>query len=83
MSAGRIESEFRSVNWEDAFRDRPARSLLNFRRRAEDNDLLVQLPLGFREGRVQVPAGLIQGQKLTQMLRELTLRKITANSSPP
>src|SRR5690606_2037723 len=62
-----------SIDWEDAFRDRPARSMLNFRRRAEDADFLVQLPLGFREGRFFLPTGLIQGQKLSQMLRELTL----------
>jgi NTE family protein len=73
MSAASIERQFDTIDWEDAFRDRPARSLLNFRRRAEDDDFLVQLPLGFREGRVHLPNGLIQGQKLSQMLRELTL----------
>jgi NTE family protein len=73
MSAAAIERELTSIDWEDAFRDRPARSLLNFRRRAEDDDFLVQLPLGIREGRVHLPSGLIQGQKLSQMLRELTL----------
>ncbi len=73
MSAGEIESRLTSIDWEDAFRDRPARSMLNFRRRAEDADFLVQLPLGFREGRIFLPTGLIQGQKLSQMLRELTL----------
>lgn len=73
MSAREIESRLTSIDWEDAFRDRPARSMLNFRRRAEDADFLVQLPLGFREGRIFLPTGLIQGQKLSQMLRELTL----------
>jgi NTE family protein len=73
MTAAEIERQFESIDWEDAFRDRPARSLLNYRRRAEDDDFLVQLPLGFREGRVHLPNGLIQGQKLSQMLRELTL----------
>lgn len=74
MSAAEIERELTSIDWEDAFRDRPARSMLNFRRRAEDADFLVQLPLGFREGRFFLPNGLIQGQKLSQMLRELTLK---------
>lgn len=73
MTAEEIDAALTSIDWEDAFRDRPARSLLNFRRRSEDSDFLVQLPLGFREGRFHVPAGLIQGQKLTQKLRELTL----------
>ena len=73
MSAAQIERELGSVDWQDAFRDRPARSQLNFRRKLEDRDYLVQLPLGFREGRFQLPRGLVQGQKLTQLLRELTL----------
>ena len=73
MSAAQIERELGGVDWQDAFRDRPARSQLNFRRKLEDRDFLVQLPLGFREGRFQLPRGLIQGQKLTQLLREMTL----------
>jgi NTE family protein len=73
MSAAQIEKELDTIDWEDAFRDRPPRSRLNFRRKLEDRDFLVQLPLGFREGRFQLPRGLIQGQKLTQLLRELTL----------
>jgi len=73
MSAAQIERQLDSVDWEDAFRDRPQRSRLNFRRKREDRDFLVQLPLGFRDGRFQLPRGLIQGQKLTQLLREMTL----------
>jgi len=73
MSAAQIEKELATIDWEDAFRDRPQRSRLNFRRKLEDRDFLVQLPLGFRDGRFQLPRGLIQGQKLTQLLRELTL----------
>jgi NTE family protein len=74
LSAGQIEAELDGVDWEDAFSDRPARVGLNYRRRREDRDFLVRLPLGFREGRFQLPAGLIQGQKLTQLLREKTVR---------
>ena len=73
MSAAQIEQELDTIDWQDAFRDRPPRSRLNFRRKLEDRDFLVQLPLGFRDGRFQLPRGLIQGQKLTQLLRELTL----------
>lgn len=73
MSAAQIEKELDTIDWADAFRDRPQRSRLNFRRKLEDRDFLVQLPLGFRDGRFQLPRGLIQGQKLTQLLRELTM----------
>lgn len=73
MSAAEIERELEGVNWEDAFSDRPERVGLNFRRRSEDREFLVRFPLGFRDGRFHLPTGLIQGQKLTQLLRELTL----------
>ena len=73
MTAAGIERELASLDWEDAFEDRPERRGLNFRRKREDADFLVQFPLGFRDGQFQLPSGLIQGQKLSQLLRELTL----------
>jgi NTE family protein len=73
LSAAQIERELASVNWQDAFRDRPERRALSFRRKREDRGFLVQLPLGFREGKFLLPSGLIQGQKLSQLLRTLTL----------
>ncbi len=73
MSAQQIERELGGVDWEDAFRDRPSRDGLSLRRKLEDREFLVQLPLGIRDGRVQLPSGLIQGQKLGQLLRQLTL----------
>jgi NTE family protein len=74
LSATDIENVFDSVDWADAFSDRPARAGLNFRRRREDRDYLVRLPLGFREGHFLLPSGLVQGQKLTQLLRRNTLQ---------
>jgi NTE family protein len=74
LSAGDIEQVLESVDWADAFSDRPARAGLNYRRRSEDRDFLVRLPLGFRDGHFLLPSGLIQGQKLTQLLRQNTLQ---------
>lgn len=74
LSASEIEAIFDSVDWSDAFSDRPAREGLNFRRRREDRDFLVRLPVGYRDGRFVLPSGLIQGQKLTQLLRQNTLQ---------
>jgi NTE family protein len=73
MSAAEIERQLTSVDWQDAFRDRPSRDGLSLRRKREDRDFLVQLPLGIRDGELRLPAGLIQGQKLGQLLRQLTL----------
>ncbi len=73
LSAGDIERVMTSVDWQDAFRDRPARTDLNFRRKLEDQNFLVKFPLGLKGRRFRLPRGLVQGQKLTQILRGLTL----------
>jgi NTE family protein len=73
LSPREIESIMTSLNWQDAFRDRPPREDLTFRRKLEDQNFLVKFPLGLRGSRIQLPKGLIQGQKLNQTLRRLTL----------
>jgi NTE family protein len=73
LSAGDIEKIMTSINWQDAFRDRPPREDLTLRRKQEDETFLVKFPLGVRGGRIILPKGLIQGQRLMQMLRRFTL----------
>jgi NTE family protein len=73
LDARQIEKLMTSLNWRDAFRDRPAREDLDLRRKQEDEEFLVKFPLGVRDGRVVLPRGLIQGQRLTETLRRLTL----------
>jgi NTE family protein len=73
LSAADIERVMTSVDWQDAFRDSPPRSSLNFRRKLEDQNFLVKFPLGLTGGEFRLPRGLVQGQKLTQVLRGLTL----------
>lgn len=68
-----IESIMTSVNWQEAFRDRPIRTDLTFRRKEEEENFLVNFPLGLRARHFQLPKGLIQGQKLGEILRRLTL----------
>jgi len=73
MSAAEIEAMMTTVDWQNAFRDRPPRQALVFRRKREDQNFLVRFPLGISSGEFKLPKGLIQGQKLSQMLRRLTL----------
>ena len=73
MSGEQVEKLLRSVDWADAFSDRPPRADRSWRRKQEDRDYLVNLPLGFRGRQLLIPNGLIQGQKLAQILREATL----------
>jgi NTE family protein len=73
MSAQQIDSTMRSVDWQEAFRDAPPRRDLAFRRKQDDRNFLVRLPLGLKHGKVLLPKGFIQGQKLQETLRQLTL----------
>jgi NTE family protein len=73
MTAEQIDSTIRSVDWQEAFRDSPPRRELAFRRKQDDRNFLVRLPLGLKHGRVLLPKGFIQGQKLQETLRQLTL----------
>jgi NTE family protein len=73
LSAIEIEKIMSTLDWQDAFRDRPPRTDLTFRRKQEDQNFLVKFPLGLRSGRFLLPKGLVQGQKLNATLRRLTL----------
>ncbi len=52
MSGVQIEQLVTSVDWQAAFRDRPARADLGFRRKQEERDFLVNLPLGVQGRRL-------------------------------
>ena len=73
LTPEQIEATLRSMNWQDAFRDRPPREDLTLRRKQEDENFLVKFPIGIRGGRPVLPMGLIEGQSLTEVLRRLTL----------
>jgi NTE family protein len=73
LSPSEIESVMASVNWDDAFSDVPPRRELSFRRKEEDLQFPVKLPLGIRGGKLRLPTGLIEGETLTRILRRLTL----------
>lgn len=73
MTAAEIDDYMRSVDWQEAFRDAPPRRDLAFRRKEDDRNFLVRMPLGLKHGQVLLPKGFIQGQKLQETLRQLTL----------
>jgi NTE family protein len=73
MTARAIDATMRSVDWQEAFHDAPPRRDLAFRRKQDDRNFLVKLPLGLKHGKILLPKGFIQGQKLQETLRQLTL----------
>ncbi len=74
MTAEQIDATMRSGDWQEAFRDAPPRRDLAFRRKQDDRNFLVRLPLGLKHGQILLPKGFIQGEKLQETLRQLTVR---------
>ncbi len=73
MPASEIERLINSLDWQAAFRDRPSRTMLGFRRKQDDRNFLVRYSLGIGKDGLELPTGLIQGQNQTQILRSATL----------
>jgi len=74
LTAEELEGLVTSIDWETAFSDSPAREGLSMRRKQDDYGFLMDLKVGIKDGSPQFPPGLIQGQRLTLMLRALTWR---------
>jgi len=73
MTVDEIEHALVTMDWEHIFDDDPPREELSFRRKRDDDLYLIKAKPGFRDGELQLPAGLIQGQKFDLALRQLTL----------
>ncbi len=73
MSSEELETTILNIDWDDAFNDATKRESLSFRQKERDFSFMVKSSPGFREGKIILPAGLIDGQKLNFMLKALTL----------
>jgi NTE family protein len=74
MSAEELEELVGSLDWAGALIDKPDRDDLSFRRKQDDADFPINFELGVRGTELVLPKGVIQGQELDLLLRELTLR---------
>lgn len=71
-SAAEIDEMARRIDWISLFKDRSSRAKVNFRRKQQDEDLLSDFRASFQDGKLILPQGIIQGQKLYLTLsREL------------
>jgi NTE family protein len=73
LSAADIEERLRSVDWRGVFNNKPPRQLIEFRRKQDDEHLLMKFEMGFDGGRFRFPAGVIATHRPNLMLRLLTL----------
>lgn len=69
--AEEIERIILAINWRDLFNDDPTRRELPMRRKEDELRFLLDFKLGYRDGQIRLPAGVIQGQKLLLLLRRL------------
>lgn len=73
MSAAELEKLVAKLDWANALSDSPRRRDLSFRRKQDDESFPLDLELGLREGDLLLPQGVVQGQNLDLLLRELTM----------
>ncbi len=73
MSPEELQELVESLDWANAFDDKSKREQRSYRRKQDDAGFPIPLELGLRDGTLQLPKGLIQGQKLSLILREQLL----------
>jgi NTE family protein len=73
LTATELETATTQIDWDDAFHDAPRREELSFHQKQKDLNFMVKSSPGFRDGKLILPQGLIQGQKLNFILKSLTL----------
>jgi NTE family protein len=73
MSLEEIEQAIGDIDWDDVFVDSTYRADRTFRRKRDDDDFLIKGAVGFSDGKIKLPLGLVQGQKIDLVLRKLTL----------
>ncbi len=73
MSLDEIEQAIDEIDWDNVFVDSSYRADKTFRRKRDDDEFLIKLPVGFSDGKIKLPLGLVQGQKIDLVLSELTL----------
>jgi NTE family protein len=75
LSGEEIERVFNELDWQEAIRDRAPRRERAYRRKQDDRNILAKGALGVNtEDGIVLPLGLVQGHKITQVLRTATAR---------
>lgn len=76
-SPAEIEAMVNSLEWSEAFRDKPPLEDLSFRRKEDVANYMIKFEAGIRDGKLALPRGLIQGQNLNFILKSRLLHTAT------
>lgn len=74
MSPREIKAALAAIDWKDAFNDNIPREDRSFRRKRDDDLYLIKHKPGIGDdGKVKLPTGFLQGQKIDLIFKELAL----------
>lgn len=75
LGGDEIERVFQDLDWQEVIRDRAPRRDRAYRRKQDDRNILAKGALGVSASDgVTLPLGLVQGHKITQVMRSATAR---------
>lgn len=76
-SPAEIEALVNSLEWNEAFQDRPPLEDLSFRRKEDSANYLIKFDAGIHDGKLALPLGFIQGQNLSFILKSRLIHTAT------
>ena len=79
MSPQEMEDALATMDWDASFEDKVPRKEMPFRRKFDESSFLTKLRIGIQDGHTALPTGLVEGQKLNFILRQLTLPSATVD----
>ncbi|QYJ79177.1 patatin-like phospholipase family protein [Shewanella acanthi] len=71
-SASEVEAIMMGVNWDSGYSDTIPRNVLSYRDKQLRDRYNIPLNMGYNEGEVRAPSGLLRGQTMSQLLRQST-----------
>jgi len=74
-----LEKLVTSIPWNEAFTDKQTADKLSFRRKQDSQAYKIDLNLGIRDGHLITSKGLVQGQNLNLLLKEMLLHTSGSN----
>jgi NTE family protein len=73
MDAHELRLVVDNMAWDEAFEDSLDRNELPQRRKSDDYDYPASVTLAFKDGKLSIPLGFVQGQQVRQMIKSLML----------
>jgi NTE family protein len=73
MTAAELSEVVATMDWGEAFEDRLHREQLPPRRKSDDFDYASDIRVTVQDGAVKLPLGVVQGQQVRQLIKELML----------